>query len=86
MKCVDLFNQPILVGSYLAYPVCVGRSAGIDVCKVLNLGPKTLKVQGVWMSHGRSEKKSKPSFLNCPERAVVIPESMVPADILELLR
>lgn len=86
----DQFGCVISVGDYLAYPVCVGRSAGIDVGKVIEVragGGKPLKVLGTSFRYGTdgTKPKSKPSFLSYPERCVRLPPAMVPRPVLEAL-
>lgn len=82
---VDLFGVPIVPGVYLAYPVCVRRGAGISVGKVIGFTNEKVKLRGVSTAFGRRERLSKPSYLNFPERAVVLPEAVVPEDIRRLL-
>lgn len=81
----DVTGRELKVGDYIAYSVAKGRSACLDIAKILEIrAGRKIKVQGVWIGDFRgNELKSKPSFITYPERTCVID----PPDVIkELLK
>lgn len=79
----DKFGADILPDSYIIYPVSAGRSAILKAGRVVGFSRKKILVIG-YDDWGGSNwaRASKPSYLNYPERMVVIPADVIPAKFL----
>jgi hypothetical protein len=98
MIAKDKFGTPIKEGDYIVYPFSYGQTNYIRLAKVLEVKSSTdpnstykkkLTVWGVDDTNRRYRKKialcSSKACISFPEKAIVIPENLIPKEYIDLL-
>lgn len=95
--CFDKMGQPITVGCFIVYGTLLGRCAALKIGRVEKIRCvkswsyrdeqfriSVRSVDDSW-SHKKPEQSAKVGTCMFPERMLVLPETMIKSEYLELL-